>query len=348
MSEEILNNARYNKLYHPVKIGDVQLDGNLFLAPVAGYSDRAFRFLCRQGGANFAYTEMVSAEALVRSSCKTHSLMMRAPNEDVYAVQIFGGDAICMKEAVSIVLERTHAEVIDINAGCPVPKIVKSNAGSMLTKEPERLYAITDAVVQGAKDFATKNNTRCVPVTVKIRSGWDATNLTWRNAADAAYRAGASAITLHPRTRAQGYEGKADWSLIAKLVDFLGDKVPIFASGDIFSPKDAKAVLEQTNCHGVMFARGSMGNPFIFDETRRFLLDGVAYTTPPQKRISAGLQELDLLIADKGEEVACKEMRKRFCAYSKGLEHAAKLRPRIVQACTKDDFVRIFAPFCNG
>lgn len=327
-------------LYHSVEIGNLKLDGNLFLAPVAGYSDRAFRSICTECGANFAYTEMVSAEALTRNNLKTEFLMRRAPNEKSYAVQIFGGTPEVMAEAAKIVLEKTTTECIDINGGCPVPKIIKSGAGSCLTKDPDKLYSIVKAV----NDFV-QNSNRPVPVTVKIRSGWDSENITWKESADAALKAGAAAITLHGRTRAQGYEGKADWNILAELVKFIDGKIPVFGSGDAFSPEDAKRMLETTKCDGVMFARGAMGNPFIFTRTKEYLTSGKLIEVSIQQKIQAGFRELDLLIEDFGETGACFEARKRFCAYSKGIEGSAALRKEIVEAKSIEDYKKIFSSY---
>lgn len=327
-------------LYHSVEIGNLKLDGNLFLAPVAGYSDRAFRSICTECGANFAYTEMVSAEALTRNNLKTEFLMRRAPNEKSYAVQIFGGTPEVMAEAAKIVLEKTTTECIDINGGCPVPKIIKSGAGSCLTKDPDKLYSIVKAV----NDFV-QNSNRPVPVTVKIRSGWDSENITWKECADAALKAGAAAITLHGRTRAQGYEGKADWNILAELVKFIDGKIPVFGSGDAFSPEDAKRMLETTKCDGVMFARGAMGNPFIFTRTKEYLTSGKLIEVSIQQKIQAGFRELDLLIEDFGETGACFEARKRFCAYSKGIEGSAALRKEIVEAKSIEDYKKIFSSY---
>lgn len=327
-------------LYHSVEIGNLKLDGNLFLAPVAGYSDRAFRSICTECGANFAYTEMVSAEALTRNNLKTEFLMRRAPNEKSYAVQIFGGTPEVMAEAAKIVLEKTTTECIDINGGCPVPKIIKSGAGSCLTKDPDKLYSIVKAV----NDFV-QNSNRPVPVTVKIRSGWDSENITWKECADAALKAGAAAITLHGRTRAQGYEGKADWNILAELVKFIDGKIPVFGSGDAFSPEDAKRMLETTKCDGVMFARGAMGNPFIFTRTKEYLTSGKLIEVSIQQKIQAGFRELYLLIEDFGETGACFEARKRFCAYSKGIEGSAALRKEIVEAKSIEDYKKIFSSY---
>ena len=346
-------------LYHPVQIGSLALDGNLFLAPVAGYSDRAFRSICRECGANFAYTEMVSAEALTRGSGKTEELMKRAPNEAQYAVQIFGGKPETMADAARLVLERTSCECIDINGGCPVPKIIKSNAGSALTRDPEHLYRIVRAVVQAVNGYDGTRVNRAgdivpyekpVPVTVKFRLGWDSEHITWKECAQAAIAAGASALTMHGRTRAQGYEGKANGAALAELVAFVREqtagaaqKIPVFGSGDAFTPEDAKRMLQETGCDAVMFARGAMGNPFLFTQTRDFLTTGETHEIDAAARIEAGFRELDLLVADRGEKSACLEMRKRFCAYSKGINGGGALRKQLVQAETVAQFREIFA-----
>ncbi|MBQ6057243.1 MAG: tRNA dihydrouridine synthase DusB [Treponema sp.] len=324
-------------LYHPVKIGSLSLDGNVFLAPVAGYSDRAFRSICADCGADFAYTEMVSAEALTRNNIKTEQLMARAPNEKAYAVQIFGGKGQTMADAARIVLEKTTAECIDINGGCPVPKIIKSGAGSNLTANPTLLYDIVSSVVKAVDGR--------VPVTIKIRTGWDAEHITWKDCAQAALDAGAAAITLHGRTRAQGYEGKADWGKLAELVEFINGRIPVFGSGDVFSPEAAKQMIEQTSCDGIMLARGAMGNPFIFTKIRQFLKTGSYQEIPTRERIEAGFRELDLLVQDFGEKGACLEMRKRFCAYSKGIDGGATLRKQLVAAESVEEYKNIFISF---
>lgn len=333
-------------LYHPITIGNLTIPGNLFLAPVAGYSDRAFRSVCREGGANFAYTEMVSAEALVRGSDKTHQIMVRADNEDIYAVQLFGGTPEVMEQAVEQVLTQGNREVvpelIDINAGCPVPKITKTGAGSALTRYPEQLHKVVTAAVKASSSLGSKT----VPITIKIRSGWDAQTITWKEATLAALDAGVAAITIHARTRSQGYEGKADWNILAELVQLVQDKsqgrVPVFGSGDIFSPEDAQRMLQETGCQGVMFARGAMGNPFIFIQTRQLLERGSYEEIEPSIRIRAGINELKCLIRDVGEDSACRQMRKRFCAYSKGVAGGSRLRASIVAAATESDYISLF------
>lgn len=331
------------ELYHPVKIGNVELPGNLFLAPIAGYSDMAFRSLCVEQGASYCTTEMVSAEALTRGSEKTEELMERAPNEDKYAIQIFGGNADVMSRATEMVLEKTDCSTIDINGGCPVPKIVKSGAGSMLTREPERLYAIVSSVKNAALEYAKNHPERGnVPVTVKIRSGWDSTHMTWKEATQAAIDAGADAITIHARTRAQGYEGKADWSIQKQLVEFVAGRIPVFGSGDAHTPETAKKMLEETGVDGVMFARGAMGDPFLFKRTIQFLKYGEYSAETIRERLDAGFRELDLNVQKKGENAACLYMRKKFCAYSSGIRGGAKLRQMVVAACSVEDYHKIF------
>lgn len=397
------------ELYHPVRIGKLALDGNIFLAPVAGYTDKAFRSICVEAGANFSYTELVSAEALVRGSDASEAMLQAAFCEKKYAVQLFGSSPESMARAVKIVLEKSTCSCIDINCGCPVPKVVKTGAGAALTRDAERLYDVAKAAVDAAGEFAeasaSGNHSATVgtsasgagvanastdasesafsapvPVTVKIRSGWDANHITWKEAADAAISAGVSAITLHPRTRAQGYEGKADWNCLKELVAFVRGKsaagasarveaaasgagearaaadepatanesafangrVAVFGSGDLFTPEDARAMLTETGCDGVMFARGAMGNPFIFSQTRSFLTTGVYEQPDADVRIKTGLRELELLTAERGEARACREMRKRFCSYTKGIEGGARLRAEIVHAETIADYERIF------
>ena len=324
-------------LYHPVKIGSIELNGNLFLAPVAGYSDRSFRSICIAKGASFTYTEMVSAEALTRNNLKTEVLMRRADNEKVYSVQIFGGEPERMADAAQIVLEKTNCECIDINCGCPVPKIVKTGAGSFLTQNPSQLGKVAKAVVDSVKG-------RCA-VTVKIRSGWDESSITYKEAAAEALNAGVQAITMHPRTKAQGYEGKSDWNKLKELVRLVDGQVPVFGSGDLFTPEDAKRMLEETGLDGVMFARGAMGNPFIFTKTIQLLTTGSYEEIPVSERLKTAFDELIMLAADTNELNACMEMRKRFCAYSKGISGGSELRQRTVHARSIEEYHSIFDPY---
>ena len=226
-------------LYRPLRIGSLSLPGNLFLAPVAGYTDRAFRSLCVEAGADFTYTELASSEALIRQGpgAKTGNLLVRGRNEDRYAIQLFGADAGVMYRA-ALLLAPYHPEAVDINAGCPVPKVVKSGAGSALMRDPPLLGRIVEAVVRASREALGD-----APVTVKLRSGWDAATLTYGECARIAREAGAALVCLHPRTRAQGYSGKADRSLIGDLAARLD--LPVAGSGDLYTPEDAEMMLRE-------------------------------------------------------------------------------------------------------
>lgn len=322
-------------LYRPVKIGSLNIRGNIFLAPAAGYSDKAFRSICTDWGADFAYTEMVSSEALVRNSEKTEHLLGRAANEKHYAVQIFGSKAEVMARAACIIAETYAPDCIDINSGCPMAKITKTGAGSALMNNIKNLYGVVSAVSQAMEGYK-------IPVTVKIRSGYTAENLNWKEAAAASIEAGAKMLTVHPRTRAQMYADKADWNIIKELTAFTKPfGIPVFGSGDLFSPEDAAKMLKTTGCAGVMFARGAMGNPFIFSQTKDLLTIGRYSEIEDEKRIATGFKELLLLCGEKGEERGCREMRKRFSPYTKGLAGGAALREKLVKASSIKEYRHI-------
>ncbi len=320
-------------LYRPVQLENLTIPGNLFLAPVAGYSDKSFRSICVDFGADFTYTEMVSAEALVRNSEKTEILIGRAKNEKLYAVQIFGSKPAAMAKAAAIIAEEYAPDCIDINSGCPMAKITKTGAGAALLKNVNNLYEVIKAVSQAMEKYK-------IPVTVKIRSG--DTALNWKDSAKAAIDGGAKIISLHARTRTQMYFGKADWSIIKELVEFAGTyKIPVIGSGDLFSPEDAYNMLKDTGCAGVMFARGAMGNPFIFSKTKELLTQGHYTEVTIEKKIQTGFKELLLLCEEKGEDRGCREMRKRFSPYTKGLPNGAVLRERLVKASSIEEYKHI-------
>jgi nifR3 family TIM-barrel protein len=223
---------------------------------------------------------------------------------------------------------------VDINGGCPVPKVIKTGAGSALMKNPDNLGRVVEAVVS-----ASREHLGGVPVTIKIRAGWDSGSLNYRECARIAVEAGAAMVSLHPRTRAQGYGGRSDWSLIADLAGRL--PVPVTGSGDLSAPEDAERMLRETGCAAVMFARGALGNPFIFSTSRSFLTTG-AYEPPgAAARIAAGFRHLERLAADIGKKAACLEMRKHFCAYTKGAAGGAALRNKLVHAENIGDYREI-------
>jgi nifR3 family TIM-barrel protein len=331
-----------------VVIGGLTLPGNLFLAPAAGYTDRAFRSICAEYGADFAFTELASAEAIARwpgdlAASKTGAILRRGEGEARYAIQLFGANPEVMYRA-ALRLAPFHPEAVDINCGCPVPKVVKAGAGAALIRDPALLGRVTEAVVRASVEALNG-----VPVTVKMRSGWDSASINYREAAAAAENAGAALVSLHPRTRAQGYGGKSDWSHIADLVSRL--KIPVAGSGDLNSPADAERMLRETGCAAIMFARGAMGNPFIFAGTRA-LLRGEAYSPPPPaERLAVAFRHLLMLLEDIGESAACREMRKQFCAYTKGgagepgLPGGNRLRDRLVLAAATDDYRAILEEY---
>lgn len=328
----------------PFLLDEKKWSAPYFLAPVAGYSDVAFRAVCTEMGAALCYTEMVSAEALVRNHSKTKELLARDPVETHYAIQLFGANPATLAKAAEIV-SAFQPIVIDLNCGCPVPKIIKAGAGSALLKTPERIGEIVRAM----------RSATSVPISVKIRTGWDEKSINYLETAGMAIEAGACAITLHGRTRAQGYSGKADWDAIKALA--AQTSVPIFGSGDIFRADDAIAMQGYTGCDGVMVARGAIGNPFIFQELCQ-LTAGRRFDKPlspkfdkplsPKVVAQTALHHLELAVKYLGEPTACVEFRKHFCAYTKGFAGGAALRAQAVRCSTFAEFQSLLELFAES
>ncbi len=318
-------------LYHPVKIGNTLLRGNLFLAPLAGYTDVPFRSLCLELGSDMTFTEMVSTEGLFRGGDKTLALLQKAPNEKEYAVQLFMGTTDSLPGALEQ-LQSFNPTFIDINCGCPVPKVTKTGAGSAMMKNPPR---ITEIVKMITKTLPT-------PVSVKFRTGWDANSQNYLEFAQAALDGGASMLTLHARTRAQGYAPFADWTKLKALKEYCirnGYDVPIFGSGDLFNAQDAKKMLQETGIDGIMFARGAIGNPFIFQQARDVLEGNAERIIPVEQKIAIILRHLDLMITHYGEKSACIQMRKHTCSYLKGIANTAAIKQEVVKASKREDYV---------
>ena len=311
------------KVHNPIP---VTLPGKVFLAPMAGFTDAAFRTICIRKGAALVFTEMVSAEALIRSSEKTYALLKRGSEEEYWGVQIFGSKADVIGRATDIV-NHLNPTIIDLNCGCSVPKVLKTGSGSALLKNPDKLYRIIHAM---------KQNTE-IPVSIKIRSGWDAESINYLEIGEAAQDAGVSLIMIHPRTRSQGFSGKAEWNQIALLKEHLD--IPVIGSGDIFSYIDIEKMLEQTHADAVLAARGAIGNPFIFEER----LNG---SRPDYTEIFAtALEHVKLAVKYKGERTACKDLRKHIAAYSKGLPGSAEFRKSIVNASSLEDYKMIIKDY---
>ncbi len=312
--------------YHDIQIGDLTIRGNLVLAPLAGFTDRPFRTLCRSHGASLTWSEMVSAEAAARGSRKTNELMRRADGEAQLVIQLFLSHYTQALRALPAVLKH-RPSLIDINCGCPVPKVVKTGAGSALMKHPETMADIVKALC-GHTD---------IPVSVKFRSGWDSDSITYRFFAQTAQEAGASLLALHPRTRSQGYSGTADWSQLALLSP--ETDVPLLGSGDADTPRRVREMLVQTGVDGVMIGRGAVGNPFLFTRSVALLTEGTDPGPPDSRRLFGTIMEhLDMHIAETGEQQACREMRKQVCAYTKGLPGSAQLRGAVVHAASRSDY----------
>lgn len=309
-----------------MNIGNINIDSKLALAPMAGVTDLAFRTICRSFGAGITYTEMVSAKALCYKDKKTRALMTLGEGESPVAVQIFGSDVTCMGEAAAQVQELAHPDFIDINMGCPVGKVVSSGDGSALMKDPEKARDIIETVVRSVT----------VPVTVKFRKGFDSSMINAVPFAVMCEEAGASAIAVHGRTRAQMYSGKADWDIIRNVKSTV--KIPVFANGDVFSGEDAAHILSYTGADGVMIARGSMGMPWIFRDALA-AINGEEIPPEPSyyEKVDIAIRQFELAAADRGEKVACLEARKHFAWYIKGMPYAAYYKDKIMSVETLDD-----------
>jgi nifR3 family TIM-barrel protein len=330
-------NPELPPLYHPVTIGGIFIPGNLFLAPLAGYSDMAFRGLCAWYGSDLSYSEMLSAEGFVRGGRATIALLERAPEERYFGAQIFSASPYSAAKAAAAICALPDPPVlIDLNCGCPVPKVVKTGAGSALLKNPRLVYDMVKAMKENCS----------LPVTVKIRSGWDASSVNYRETAGAAGEAGAALVCLHARTRSQAYAGEADWNHIKDLKEHCS--VPVFGSGDVLNAGAAVRMLRWTGCDGIMFARGAIGNPLIFRETKALLACGGAEPASAEERIKLGMEHLERAIRAKGEVLACREMRKHFTAYTRGLPGSARLRAALVQASSAEDYKRIADGYLAG
>lgn len=309
-------------LLHPVSIGNLKLDGNVFLAPLAGYTDKIFRSICLRHGADLAYTEMVSSEGVARDSEKTVMLMEKGEGERNLAVQLFMPDADTAKRSIPGVMAYNPA-MIDINAGCPVPKVVKTGAGSALLKDPKKIREIVSTIVENTN----------VPVTIKIRTGWDVEGINYLETAQAAFDGGASAVCMHARTRSQLYMPTADWSRLKDLKSHFLEKV-IIGSGDLFCAQDGVRMLEETGIDAIMFARGAIGNPFVFEQAKALMQGMQPYEPTVQEKKEAIMEHLKGLVGFLGENAACREMRKHVCAYLKGIPNSAKVRQAATTALT--------------
>lgn len=317
------------------KIGNVTIENKLVLAPMAGVSNLAFRKICKEMGADYVVAEMVSDHALHFGSKKTHELLRIDLDESPIAQQVFGSNLEYIVEAAIYLDNHNNCDIIDINMGCPVPKVaIKSQAGAALLKNPQAIYEIVKAVKAAVKK----------PVTVKIRSGWDFDSINAVEVAKLIELAGADAITIHARTRSQGYSGKADWSIIKAVKDAV--KIPVIGNGDVTSGLLAAKMLEETGCDAVMIGRAALGNPWIFREVKHYFKTKEILARPSlDEMMNVMIRHLDSLIAFKGTKLGILEMRGMGSYYLSGLPHNSQARQKLVKANTKEEFIKIITDY---
>ncbi|MBQ9071821.1 MAG: tRNA dihydrouridine synthase DusB [Bacilli bacterium] len=313
------------------KIGNVELKNNVVLAPMAGISNSAYRTIIKDMGAGLIVAEMVSDKAIMYGSKKTVDMLYMTDYERPISQQIFGSDKESFVIAAKYVYENMQPDIIDINMGCPVPKVaIGAQAGSALLKNPEKVYEIVKSVVESVP----------VPVTVKIRSGWDENSINAVEIAKVIESAGASAITVHPRTRKQGYSGKADWNIIKEVKNNVN--IPVIGNGDITSCYDAKKMIEETNCDAIMIGRGVLGNPWLIKECVEYLEKGIIPKEITLKeKIDMIKRHLELLMSTKAYKVAMLEIRSHAAWYLKGLPNGKELKEKIFKTNTKEELIEL-------
>lgn len=313
------------------KIGNVEIKNQIVLAPMAGISNTSYRKIIKEMGAGLIYAEMVSDKAITFGNQRTMDLLKMDESERPIAQQIFGSDLESFVTAAKKIESTMHPDIIDINLGCPVPKVaIRAQAGSALLKDPKKIYEIVSSVVASVN----------VPVTVKIRSGWDEEHINAAEVAKEAERAGAKAIAIHARTRSQGYSGQADWNIIKEVKEAVN--IPVIGNGDVTSCFLAKKMLEETGCDAVMIGRGVLGNPWLIKECIDYLNNGTLPTpVPPEEKIEMLKRHFQLLIEDKCEKAAILEIRSHALWYIKGLPGSAKIKNLICQSKTPEEMFQI-------
>lgn len=316
-------------------IGNVEVKGKTVLAPMAGICNSAFRKIIKEMGCALVYAEMVSDKAIFYRNEKTRDMLFMEQIERPIAQQIFGSDKKSFIEAAKYIEKVMNPDIIDINMGCPVPKVaLKSQAGAALLKNPEKIYEIVSSVVAAVK----------CPVTVKIRSGWDQNSINAVEVAKICEKAGASAITVHPRTRSQGYSGQADWSIIKMVKENV--HIPVIGNGDITDIYKAKAMLEETGCDLIMIGRGVLGNPWLIREINAYLEDGTILPKPTnEEKIDMCLKHLNYLSQIKPEKLACLEIRNHIAWYLKGIKNANNLKTKVYQMTKLCDIIDLIKQF---
>ena len=321
-----------NKYIRKLKIGNVELNNNILLAPLAGITDRPFRMICEKFSPGLVCTEMISAKGLYYDDSKTEQLLYMKDEKRPIAVQIFGSDVQAMGYAAEYVSK--YADIVDINMGCPAPKVVKNGDGSRLLLDLDKAKAIIEEVVKKAT----------VPVTVKFRKGWDNNSIVAVEMAKIAEASGASAVTIHGRTRSEFYSGEADWKIIKAVKESVN--IPVIGNGDVKNADDAKRMFDETGVDGIMIGRGALGNPWIFEEIINEL-NGDKFEISNNERLNLILEHFNLMLEDKPERVAIMEMRKHIGWYVKNTKDASKVRERINQILDKEELINTLTEYFN-
>lgn len=320
-----------------LKIGDIQMKNQVVLAPMAGVCNPAFRLIAKEFGAGLVCAEMVSDKAIIHGNKRTLEMLYVDEREKPLSLQIIGGDRESLVEAAKVVDQQTNADIIDINMGCPVPKVTKCDAGARWLLDPNKIYDMVSAVVEAVNK----------PVTVKMRIGWDSEHIYAVENARAVERAGGSAVSVHGRTRQQLYTGKADWNMIKQVKEAVS--IPVIGNGDVVEPEDARRMLDQTGCDGVMIGRGALGNPWMLYRTIQYLTTGELVSDPtPREKLEVAVLHMDRLIALRDESAAVREMRKHMAWYLKGLPGAARVKDKIMEQTSRDRLVEILNEYVDS
>ncbi|TBL69049.1 tRNA dihydrouridine synthase DusB [Paenibacillus thalictri] len=320
-----------------LKIGNVVAPNNVVLAPMAGVCNPAFRLIAREFGCGLVCAEMVSDKAIIHGNSRTMEMLFVDEREKPLSLQIFGGDTETLVEAAKYVDQHTNADIIDINMGCPVPKITKCDAGARWLLDPGKIEQMVSEVVKSVSK----------PLTVKMRIGWDDDHVYAVQNAKAVENGGGAAVSVHGRTRVQMYTGTANWEIIKEVKQSVG--IPVIGNGDVFSPEDAKRMLDETGVDGVMIGRGALGNPWMLYRTVLYLTKGELPPDPtPQEKIRIAILHMDRLVSLKGEHVAVKEMRKHLAWYLKGLTGAARIKDVIMEQTKRDVMAGILQDFVDN